>query len=53
MKHIQYRIECLRCRPKLSAEDDVLAISASIVIDAPVVDKVWGILLNFPSYPEW
>ena len=34
------------------AEDGVLALTASSVIDAPI-DKVWGILLDFPSYPEW
>ena len=34
------------------AEDGVLALTASSVIDAPI-DTVWGILLDFPSYPEW
>ena len=34
------------------ADEAVFAVNASVVIDAPI-DKVWGILLDFPSYPEW
>ena len=34
------------------AEGAVLALTASAVIDAPI-DKVWSVLLDFPSYPEW
>ncbi|GJE92890.1 SRPBCC domain-containing protein [Phanerochaete sordida] len=34
------------------AEDSVLAVTASAVIDAPV-EKVWEVLLDFPAYPEW
>jgi len=32
--------------------DSGWAVTASQTIDAPV-DKVWGILLDFPSYSEW
>ena len=34
------------------AEDAVLAMTASAVIDAPI-EKVWEVLVDFPSYPEW
>lgn len=34
------------------AEDAVLAVTSSILIDAPV-DTVWEVLLDFPAYPEW
>ncbi|CAL1698177.1 unnamed protein product [Somion occarium] len=34
------------------AEDGVFTMTASATIDAPV-EKVWNVLLDFPSYPEW
>ncbi|KIP02190.1 hypothetical protein PHLGIDRAFT_20508 [Phlebiopsis gigantea 11061_1 CR5-6] len=34
------------------AEGSVLAVTASSDINAPP-DKVWEVLLDFPSYPEW
>lgn len=33
-------------------DSGVFAVQASTLIDAPV-DKIWEILLDFPSYPEW
>ncbi|KAJ7601006.1 hypothetical protein C8J56DRAFT_23715 [Mycena floridula] len=34
------------------ADNAVLILHASIIIDAPV-EKVWDILLDFPSYEKW
>ncbi|CAL1698228.1 unnamed protein product [Somion occarium] len=34
------------------AEDGVFTMTASATIDTPV-EKVWNVLLDFPSYPEW
>jgi len=34
------------------AENGVFSVSSSILIDAPI-EKVWSILLDFPSYKEW
>jgi hypothetical protein len=35
-----------------NAADGVLAVTATTIIDAPI-EKVWSILLDFPSYREW
>lgn len=34
------------------ASDGVLTVTASSIIDAPI-EKVWEVLLDFSSYPEW
>ncbi|KAG5637081.1 hypothetical protein H0H81_005813 [Sphagnurus paluster] len=33
-------------------ENGVFSVSSSIMIDAPI-EKVWQIMLDFPSYKEW
>jgi uncharacterized protein YndB with AHSA1/START domain len=35
-----------------NAADGVFSVSATTVIDAPI-EKVWGVLIDFPSYHEW
>ena len=51
---LDYLVTYVKMPDKLPprVQDGVLAVTASSDIDAPV-DKVWEVLLDFASYPEW